>query len=1183
MAISNSAGDIFLGIQVAGGDEALKKIRQIYDAAAEGFIEAIERMEAADENAFKGENLDEFAKKLTIVLKLAGQFNALIADIDQKNKGRKLLPDTEKFRDELVKLRDDLLDLISVQEKVAKGAVFDPRGRGSKLRDPDSGLFVSARDAKGTPFAEQSKEDAQLRRDQLIVLKAENDMHKEILKTMQEQTKWADKLREIYHLQTLGLFNVTAEQKRIQEGGIARVAAEELNTKNQQLQLLGMQSQTAAQRELQAAGNARLAAEAKQASIIAAEALGFQEMTADQKKFYDLIVKRGDAEAENTNHSLRQLDILRQTERTLTKLSKEGVTGEGDSDLDKQFTQLSIKARELREELELVDRAAKEVNLEAPATELEQTNQKIRETIKAMRELEQLYPALKKGMSDSVRPEVAQQYSNYADNLKRLRGEVDVVPGRMNLFQRAVAGATGAMARADVVLKRYHLSVRDLGIILGAGLLSGGIAFIVRQLLQFAAAAAKAVFEFAKLADKLESARASVERTFGGFSNILTDFAANTAFQFGLAEVEALSAAKTIGNAFASIGIKGEEAARLTELSIKAASELAGSQIPVGDAVQAVTEAVKGNFDAIRKLEIPIDEWRQRDILLRRGLKLTTGTMTTQEKVLSTLLILYEEMAIRQGEAGEQTRSMVREQARLSAALTDLKTEFGGLFRGSFAKAIRFLADGFHEVGLFITDVDAALKRLFENSRIDSFIKDQDLLVGSIKTAIAILQPWMELLSKLIGYIFPDASDAATDYSQAQDLVAEALRNSHGELVLNIDQLQQAEAAYKRVADAQQKIVDVREESARRQVEIERQNAQSLADAQAGIEDAVRNLEEARFDRLERMREAQEKVKDAQLEAFRDIRSAQERLEDFDLQHTRKVEDLQERIRETHEQTRDAIVDAQIDIETALLRGDEAAFNTAARALAKAKEAQKENGDLEKAQRDLAREQEDFSRERARLERDLAETRQDSAKKINQAVQEQHKAERESLKQIEAAQRAVNKAVQEHEEAILDAQRALDEFEIDRSRNMREAQQALEDANLAVKTLAESLGATVDELKAAVNEAVKLREVLSDPRFQFPEPKWNPGVIRLGPTGVAQHGGSFGAFQPFIAGEHGLPELVIPESPSHVISNKDIREFLRGMMGGGGSGGHNFTIIDNTGHAEAIAQAVLAKSVWGVN
>lgn len=190
----------------------------------------------------------------------------------------------------------------------------------------------------------------------------------------------------------------------------------------------------------------------------------------------------------------------------------------------------------------------------------------------------------------------------------------------------------------------------------------------------FALVAGGALVKVANQAADLDKSMSRVEGAFGESADSVKHFATNAQF---LSDVDAARFAADIGEAAKGLGVTADQAGNLVPKVVDLASKLAIIKgLDMGTAMESISAALRGEYDATQRLDPALSAAAIQQRALADSGKENAQQLTTQEKALATLNILYEDfgglVSANSDALESQSAKWTETKARLSDAATAL-------------------------------------------------------------------------------------------------------------------------------------------------------------------------------------------------------------------------------------------------------------------------------------------------------------------------------------------------------------------------------------------------------------------------------------------------------------------------------------------------------------------------------
>ncbi len=194
------------------------------------------------------------------------------------------------------------------------------------------------------------------------------------------------------------------------------------------------------------------------------------------------------------------------------------------------------------------------------------------------------------------------------------------------------------------------------------------------------------------------------ETVFGESLYLVTQAAEENAEAMGLTISQYTDAATAIGDLLIPMGFQREEAANISTQLVNlsgALSEWTGGQIKAAEVSDILAKAVLGEREQLKALGISIQEADVKARLAEKGLDKLTGTMLQQAKAAATLELITEKSVDAQTSFAENSDSLIRKQAELSAKVSEVSEKLATVLIPVFTRLVDFagvLADAFSDL-----------------------------------------------------------------------------------------------------------------------------------------------------------------------------------------------------------------------------------------------------------------------------------------------------------------------------------------------------------------------------------------------------------------------------------------------------------------------------------------------------
>lgn len=676
-----------------------------------------------------------------------------------------------------------------------------------------------------------------------------------------------------------------------------------------------------------------------------------------------------------------------------------------------------------------------------------------------------------------------------------------VATGPFGLLQRGVD-------KAATVLGKFGLNIRDVSVILGSGLLSGGLALIVREIFQFVLAAGRMALQLAQLGAEVQTFRDRLDAGFGDGAEVIKEFAEGSAQSMGLTEVAAIKLTGTIGNLFQSFGT-GQKAAATFAVDLAEAAKVIQKTSFTTDTYEEVLSKLKGgltgNVEALREYGIAVNESTLRDVARQHQIRLSTEEMDASTKALLAYLFITDQATQRSDAFNDTTRSQFDAQQELNAAFTELKTTLGE----DLVPILRDLTElGIEVVAWtedFVERVKASLGPLGDLlGLLDRFVTgpwaklifgtDSDKAFDNFALGVGAAKDEMTFFGAIADEVWPGLSGKIN----GADAAIGKFRDKTNAL---FEDFTKGEITANEFFEKLAKGLDVSPEEAQRQyqaffdvianedptLEQYRKSLFKTSFAQDDAEKTLRKLQEAERqspEGIKKLVDAYEKLSDVLKKAKKDEIDAREAAFEADEEGRKAVADAQKDLDKVRKDGIKAVADAD-KAEFRARRVRHRAIRDARENLVDAEEEAAES--IANAQEKLAEVQLDNTRKIQDAERALADARRDQARQLFDASVSIMQAKlAEDAVAINSARLALRRA--KDSDGLRDAELALEEARIEAAERLQDAQENLADARVdgarKVQEAEERLAEVIEEQNERLAEA---RERLSEARIAATE------------------------------------------------------------------------------------------------
>ena len=198
-----------------------------------------------------------------------------------------------------------------------------------------------------------------------------------------------------------------------------------------------------------------------------------------------------------------------------------------------------------------------------------------------------------------------------------------------------------------------------------------------------------------KVAADVEDSVGAVDQVFGKSSKVIKDWTRTLPAYYGISRGEALEHASVMGSMLKNIGGLTEEvAAQQSQALIELAGDLSamygGS---VEDSMNAITSALSGNNQAMKKYGTAILDADVKQKAFELGLYSGTGAMSAQAKQAGTLAIIMDQTADALGQAGRESDGASGSMKEFTTSIQNLTADLGEVLLPMITPVIQKLSE----------------------------------------------------------------------------------------------------------------------------------------------------------------------------------------------------------------------------------------------------------------------------------------------------------------------------------------------------------------------------------------------------------------------------------------------------------------------------------------------------------
>lgn len=181
-----------------------------------------------------------------------------------------------------------------------------------------------------------------------------------------------------------------------------------------------------------------------------------------------------------------------------------------------------------------------------------------------------------------------------------------------------------------------------------------------------------------KAASDLSEEMSKNEVIFGRSVKIIKDFASTSATSFGISKRNAMEYAGTLGNIFVNAGMARQASAELAKGIIILSADLGSfNNLPTAQVVHAITSALLGEREGLKKLGIALDEASIKQSAMNNGIATGEDALTTMEKIMATYELLLDRTEVAQGDFARTSDGLANSFKAITAKVDDVVTAMG--------------------------------------------------------------------------------------------------------------------------------------------------------------------------------------------------------------------------------------------------------------------------------------------------------------------------------------------------------------------------------------------------------------------------------------------------------------------------------------------------------------------------
>lgn len=259
--------------------------------------------------------------------------------------------------------------------------------------------------------------------------------------------------------------------------------------------------------------------------------------------------------------------------------------------------------------------------------------------------------------------------------------------------------------------------------------------------------------DYTKMASEFEQNSGAVDAVFKGNADQINKFSAESAKKLGLSGSDYKQYAALIGSQLKNAGVPMDQLAGKTDAMINQAADFAaqfGGTVP--DAVEAMSSALKGEFDPMEKYGISMSAAKIEAEAMAMGAQKVNGELTDQAKMAAITSLMNKQGADAMGANAREADTAAGRQARLTASYEDMGVKLGTMLlpiMGQLADMLMKVVDWVSQNQELVGVLAVALGVL-----VGSILVLNGVMI--VMNAIAALNPWVLIavaVVALVGFI----------------------------------------------------------------------------------------------------------------------------------------------------------------------------------------------------------------------------------------------------------------------------------------------------------------------------------------------------------------------------------------------------------------------------------------------
>jgi hypothetical protein len=192
-----------------------------------------------------------------------------------------------------------------------------------------------------------------------------------------------------------------------------------------------------------------------------------------------------------------------------------------------------------------------------------------------------------------------------------------------------------------------------------------------------------------KMASDQQEAINAVNEVYGSGAATVLAYGDAAAQSMGLAKAEYLSAAAVFGVYSTAAGLAGQEAAEFANANLQLAADLGSFfNASTEDVTSALQAAYRGEFDALDRYGIMLNQTTLEQFALAEGIHDGNGAMTTQQRILATNAYMQQRAGAATGDFARTSNSLANSQKILRAQIKDVGAQLGNVLLPTVTRVV---------------------------------------------------------------------------------------------------------------------------------------------------------------------------------------------------------------------------------------------------------------------------------------------------------------------------------------------------------------------------------------------------------------------------------------------------------------------------------------------------------------